>query len=89
MPILIHCKACGGTGKIASMPLSSCFNALSTSQWRSTAQIHARLPLGKYIGQTAVSNRLAKLQSLGYAVMEQRGHEKFWKRISIKCAAQK
>jgi hypothetical protein len=89
MPIMICCEACHGTGQIASAPLTSAFNCLDTREWRSTKQVHDALPLGRYIGQTAVSNRLAKLMALKLVTMEKRGREKFWLRVTRKAAAKR
>lgn len=74
------CPRCEGTGKIDLDPALAEVFSLVSKVAKSTSQIYRELK-NRFIGQTAISNRLAKLQSLGLIELyEIRGRTKFWRR---------
>lgn len=76
---LMKCPRCNGTGKSHLDAAIDETLQLLSGEWESTGLIFDHLD-NPHIGQTAISNRLAKLKELGLVDMELRGKSKYWKR---------
>lgn len=76
-PLLVECHHCAGSGKIdLPVELSDTLKLLGAQRARTTLEL---LPLLSGLKHTTLCNRLAKLESLGFAKSHKEGKNKFWR----------
>lgn len=83
MNVCVECKRCGGSGKLVSLELTRTLAAISTRHATTVQEISAKLNESG-IEITAINNRVAYLQRLGFVVMTgKRSKAKLWQRVKI------
>lgn len=81
MTPLIKCRCCDGTGKVGlSGDMLSTLSAVAWDSWRDTSDITARIG-SRFVGKTAINNRLRALEKYGVIRSERRGKPIYWRRV--------
>lgn len=77
--LLVECHHCEGSGKLDLPPsLAETLYLLHKDRGYSTIQLLARSSIG--VKHTTLCNRLAQLETLGFASSHREGKNKHWRR---------